>query len=269
MDRAGGKEEEDEDDEGSASSRECVLQAFPALPLTQLPPASRQFPSCLISSPCSQRRPAGAGGQGQTKASLLTAPPRKGLFFSPSLFFSSPSPPSWAGATGSLALGLVGMEQQMAARRLAGPAAAPSRGADARPARGRINGSGAIRTAGLPAGFPPRQHTPIPAQGLPARWGLAAAKGCLGKPEDGMAKSHWKGTGELLLLSALAVVLRPLPLQRCSCPPPVPVQQGGHATLVPARLQQHPDCSGKLWLNPTSAAHPSPSEHGASRGIKG
>lgn len=93
MDRAGGKKE-DEDDEGSASSREWVLRAFPALPLTQLPPASRQFPSCLISSPCSQRRPAGAGGQGQTKASLLTAPPRKGLFFSPSLFFSSPSPPS-------------------------------------------------------------------------------------------------------------------------------------------------------------------------------
>lgn len=110
MDRAGGKKEEDEDDEGSASSRECVLRAIPALPLTQLPPASRQFPSCLISSRCSQRRPAGAGGQGQTKASLLTAPPRKGLFFSPSLFFSSPSPPSWAGATGSLALGLVGME---------------------------------------------------------------------------------------------------------------------------------------------------------------
>lgn len=128
MDRAGGKKD-DEDDEGSASNREWVLRASPALPLTHLPPASRQFPSCLISSPCSQRRPAGASGQGQTKASLLTASPRKGLFFSPSLFFSSPSPPSWAGATGSLALGLVGMEgaDGSQAAGAAGPAAASSR----------------------------------------------------------------------------------------------------------------------------------------------
>ena len=68
-------------------------QALLALPLARLPPASQQLPSCLISSPRS-RRPAGAGGQGQTKASLLTAPPRKGLFFSPSAFLFKPlSPP--------------------------------------------------------------------------------------------------------------------------------------------------------------------------------
>lgn len=88
-----GARRKEEEDEGSVSSREGVSQASPSLPLIRLPPASQQLPICLISSPCS-RSPAGAGGQGQTKASLLTTPLRKGLFFSPFAFLFKPlSPP--------------------------------------------------------------------------------------------------------------------------------------------------------------------------------
>lgn len=86
----------------AAGSGSCGhSQPFPSLSCPQ-PPA---VPSCLISSPCSQRRPAGAGGQGRTKASLLTAPPRKGLFFSPSPFFSSPSPPALGRGHGLISRG--------------------------------------------------------------------------------------------------------------------------------------------------------------------
>lgn len=106
----------------------------------------------------------------------------------------------------------------MAARRLAGPAAASSRGADARPTRGRI------REWGHPIPSPPHgsaasgasspEHTPGPAQGLPPRWGLAAAKGgVLGSQRLGWPKVTAKATGELQLLSALAGVPR---LRHCS-----------------------------------------------------
>lgn len=124
----------------------------------------QQLSSCLISSPRS-RRPAGAGGQGQTKASLLTAPPRKGLFFSPSAFLFKPLSPRlgrghglisararWEreGADGSQAAGA------------AGPAAASSRRADAPPTRGRINRSGGPWAWwGHQRGLPPQHHTPM------------------------------------------------------------------------------------------------------------
>lgn len=62
-------------------------QLFPLLS-----PASQQLPSSLISSP---RHP--AGEQGQTKASLLTAPPRKGLFFSACFSIQAPLPPPGPG----------------------------------------------------------------------------------------------------------------------------------------------------------------------------
>lgn len=170
----------------------------------------------------------------------------------------------------------------MAARRLAGPAAASSRGADARPTRGRIREWGhPIPSHPIPSarqrcqrGFLPGAH-PRPCPGAATPLGTRGCqRGCLGKPEVGMAKSHCKSHRRTAaaFCTCWGAETPTLQCRGCSCH--VPVQQGGHVTLVPARLQQHPDSSnithnGKLWLNPTSAAHPSPSVHGASRGIKG
>lgn len=226
---------------------------------------SLSSPSCLISSPCS-RHPAGAGGQGQTKAALLTAPPRKGLFFSPSAFLFKPLSPrlgrghrlisAWArweqeGADGSQAAGA------------AGPAAASSRRADARPTRGRINGSGGPwARRGCQGGLPPSSTPQCP-------WGCQHArdKEGSGPPKRGQeargeggreavpspsgtacwARSHCKGHGRI----AAAFCPRwgysdPLPLRCHGCSCPVLLQlgwRGGHAaTLVPVGLQ-HPDPS--------------------------
>lgn len=154
MDGAGGGKEEE--DEGSASSREGVSQAPLALPLARLP-------SCLISSPCS-RHPAGAGGQGRTKAALLTAPPRKGLFFSPSAFLFKPLSPRLGRGHRLISAG-ARWEQEGAdgSRGAAGApraAAAASRRADARPTRGGLTGAGgrghsrAARGGFLPAAHP-------------------------------------------------------------------------------------------------------------------
>lgn len=189
-------------------------------------PSPPAVPSCLISSPCSQRRPAGARGQGQTKASLLTAPPRKGLFFSPSLFFSSPSPPSLGRGHGLISTGARWMEQQMAARR--------PRGTDARPARGRLTGPGGSGTAGLPAGLPPRQHTPHP---CPDTAGTLGNRGSQRQPEVGMAKSrcrgHRRSAAALCILGGYRDLGTAVPCLLLPCP----------SAAGRTRCQQHPDSS--------------------------
>lgn len=127
--------------EGGGGRRLCKQQGvgpmdIPGSAPCSLRPSSPQLPSCLISSPHSHRQPAGAGGQGQTKASLLTVPlhPGRGFSSPPLLFFSSPSPPSLGRGHGLISAWA--RWEQMAARRLAWPALPPPLPAEQMPDKG-------------------------------------------------------------------------------------------------------------------------------------
>jgi len=91
MDGAGGKEEEEEE-EGSVSSMEGVSQTSTALPIAQLPPASQQLPSCLISSPRSTS--SWSQRAGADKSLPIDSPSEEGAFLLPLRFsIQAPLPP--------------------------------------------------------------------------------------------------------------------------------------------------------------------------------
>lgn len=168
----------------------------------------------------------------------------------------------------------------MAARRLARPAPPPPLPANRCPAnKGGINGSGGPSARqGCQRGLPPRQRTPRPCLRAASPLRTRGARGhqkVAGKPEVEMAKSHCKGhKGTAAVFcprwdtetsdTAVPWLLLPCPSAAGRTSHPCPSVFAAAPRLV-SKITRN----GKPGLNPTSAAHPSPSVHGASRAIKG
>lgn len=81
----------------------------------------------------------------------------------------------------------------MAARRPAPPPPLPAEQMPGQQGGGLTGVGGHPHCRAARGGFLPGSTPRVPAEGLPARRGLATAKGCVGKAQVGMAKSHRKG----------------------------------------------------------------------------
>lgn len=166
----------------------------------------------------------------------------------------------------------------MAARRLALPAPPPPHPAEQTRSQrgGGLTGAGGHPHSGAARGAssPPAHPASLP-KGCQPAGDSRPPKRRLGKPGVGTAKSHCKGhRGSVAAFcprwgtesSDTAV-----PLQLLPCPSAAGrTRRPCPSTFAAApRLVSKITRNGKLRLNPTSAAYPSPSVHGASRGIKG
>lgn len=135
----------------------------------------------------------------------------------------------------------------MAARRPAPPPPLPAEQMPGQQGGGLTGMGGRPQCRAASGGFPssPAAHPTSLPRGCQRAGDSRPPKDVLGSQRLGWPKVTAKATGELQLVSALARVPRPLTLQCHGCSCPVPVQRGGHVTLVPPRLPQHPDSSSR------------------------